>query len=212
MALLDDIPKSPSLPPLATSIGATTGKAAPVVVDAGALVSPIGVQPQDAEEALSDAVFKPNSPEEFVRLLTPSALAAMETFAVPASFTIAQGALESGWGKSRLAIDGRNLFGVKADASWTGDIITMYTREFINGTYVMVEAKWRKYPNLQTCLDDHAKFFHNNSRYKDCFQFKDGKRFAKAVADAKYATDPDYANKLIDIIQSRRLDLLDNAS
>ena len=216
MELLKDIPPAPSLPVLAAVDGAAGGPAdgegAPASVDGGAPAGALAAQAQDDEETLSETVFKPASPEEFISLLTLSAVATMRSSGVPASFTIAQGALESGWGKSRLATDGRNLFGVKADPSWTGNTITMYTREFVGGAPVMVEAVWRKYENLQACLDDHAKFFHDNPRYNKCFQFKDGEGFAEAVAEAKYATDPNYASKLIATIRARSLGRLDNAA
>ncbi len=219
MALLKDIPSAPLLPVLAPSDSMVGGAADGVAdregtiaaVNGMAMAGALGAQAQDAKNALTDVVFEPASPEEFIRLLTPSAIATMRNFGVPASFTIAQGALESGWGKSKLATNGRNLFGVKADVSWTGDKITMYTREFANGAPVMVEAVWRKYPGLQACLDDHAKFFRDNPRYSGCFQFKDGEGFTNAVAGAGYATDPNYAKKLIATIRARNLGQLDKA-
>jgi flagellum-specific peptidoglycan hydrolase FlgJ len=102
-----------------------------------------------------------------------------------------------------------NLFGVKADPSWQGDVLTLNTREYLHGQWVIVQAKWRKYPNWQSCMDDHAAFLHQNGRYADCFDCTLGDDFAKSVAKAGYATDPDYANKLIAIIDRHNLLSLD---
>ena len=59
-------------------------------------------------------------PQEFIALVGPAAQASAANTGVPASFTVAQAALESGWGTSSLAKDGKNLFGVKADPAWRG--------------------------------------------------------------------------------------------
>ena len=161
------------------------------------------------QEAAQEAA-PPATPEAFIAALQPAAIASMHDFKIPASFTLAQGALESGWGKSKLATLAKNLFGVKADASWHGDVLPMETREFINGEWIQLTASWRKYADWKQCLDDHARFFQSNPRYKDCFRESTGVGFAKAVAKAGYATDPDYANKLIAVINKRGLSALDN--
>lgn len=147
--------------------------------------------------------------QDFIDLIGPAAQASAKTTGVPASFTVAEAALESGWGSSQLAQQGMNLFGVKADPSWTGDVLTLNTREFLNGTWVMVPANWRKYDDWQSCMDDHAAFLHQNPRYASCFNCTDGAGFATAVAQAGYATDPDYASKLISIINQHGLAGLD---
>jgi len=64
---------------------------------------------------------------------------------LPASFKVAEAAMESGWGRSQLASQGKKLFGVKADPSCHGDVMTINTREFLHGTWVMVPARWQKY-------------------------------------------------------------------
>ena len=149
------------------------------------------------------------TPLEFIALIGPAAQVCAKKSGVPASVTVAQAALESGWGESGLARKGRNLFGVKADASWKGDILTMQTKEFLNGSWVVVTARWRKYSNWQRALDDHAAFLKNNKRYAECFQCQSGVDFAQAVAKAGYATDPRYAYKLISIIEKHNLAQLD---
>ncbi|WP_457337481.1 glucosaminidase domain-containing protein [Rhizobacter sp. P5_C2] len=228
LGLLSSIPDSAVAPPqLAPAVDTTDNAPAPTPIHdpvpepvAKPVLAPAPVQ-QDTTvtdyavvdpDSLSGMKFEPTSPEEFIRLLTAAALDCMQHSQVPASFTIAQAALESSWGKSKLSTEARNLFGVKADKSWKGETVTMYTREFVNDQPVMEEARWRKYPDLQSCIDDHARFFHDNKRYKDCFLNTDGAGFAAAVHLAGYATDANYANKLISIIKKRNLDHLDQVA
>ncbi len=150
--------------------------------------------------------------QAFIDLIGPAAQASAKDSGVPASFTVAEAALESGWGASQLAQEGKNLFGVKADPSWQGDVLTLNTREFLHGTWVMVPARWRKYADWQDCMDDHAAFLHQNRRYVPCFECTTGEAFATAVAQAGYATDPGYAAKVISIIRQHRLADLDGVA
>lgn len=145
------------------------------------------------------------TPDDFIAAIAPAAVASMRASGVPASFVIAEGALESGWGSSQLAQQAFNLFGVKSDASWHGDVLTMNTREFLNGQWVMVPAHWRKYPDWHGCMDDHAAFLHQNPRYAAAFKTISGSDFARSVSAAGYATDPSYASKLIEIMTEHNL-------
>ena len=148
-------------------------------------------------------------PDDFIAAIAPAAKASAEKTKIPASFTIAEAALESGWGSSQLAKQGKNLFGVKATQGWTGETLTMRTREFIHGEWVVVPALWRKYDDWLGCIEDHAAFLINNPRYKACFDCTDGKGFTRAVAAAGYASDPDYAKKVCSVIDSHNLAVLD---
>jgi flagellar protein FlgJ len=150
------------------------------------------------------------TPKDFIAAIGPAAQASMHTTKVPASFTIAQAALESAWAKSQLATTGFNLFGVKADKSWKGATLTLPTIEFINSKRVTVQAVWRKYSSWLECLNDHAAFLLNNKRYLPAFtHMGDGEAFAGAVAAAGYATDPDYAKKLVSVIRAHNLTTFD---
>ena len=148
-------------------------------------------------------------PDDFIAAIAPAAKASAEKTRIPASFTIAEAALESGWGASQLACQGFNLFGVKADRAWRGETLTMRTREFVRGQWVVIPALWRKYPDWLGCLEDHAAFLIRNRRYKACFDCTDGKGFARAVAAAGYATDPDYAKKICALIDTHQLAAFD---
>ncbi|RKP50499.1 glycoside hydrolase family 73 protein [Trinickia fusca] len=149
------------------------------------------------------------SPQDFIASLAPAARASAENTRIPASFVVAEGALESGWGTSRLAVEGFNLFGVKADASWHGPVLAMPTREYLGGQWVMVPANWRKYGDWLGSITDHASFLLENPRYQPAFACTSGAAFAEAIAKAGYATDPQYAAKIASIIGTHGLDALD---
>lgn len=144
-------------------------------------------------------------PSLFIASIRGAAQESAAKTGIPASFTIAQAALESGWGRSKLATDALNLFGVKAYPTWAGDTIEMPTKEYVGGEWVTVTARWCKFGSWLECIDNHAAFLMNNRRYKPAFAFKDGEGFARAVAAAGYATDPDYADKLVSTIRAHDL-------
>jgi flagellum-specific peptidoglycan hydrolase FlgJ len=150
------------------------------------------------------------NPATFLDAIVPAARDTHRVSGIPASFTLAQAALESGWGASKLSKLGCNLFGVKADKAWTGPVLMMQTREFLNGKSVMVMARWRSYPTWHDCLVDRVEFFKRNKRYAACFKETTGEGWCKAVAKAGYATDPHYADKLIAMIKGRNLTRFDN--
>lgn len=147
--------------------------------------------------------------DKFIALIAPGAMLCHKNHGIPASFTIAQAALESGWGASKLAIRGNNLFGVKADRSWRGPHIDMDTGEYLGGKWVKIPARWRAYATWAECVLDRAGFFRDNPRYSKCWGEKTGKGWARAVAAAGYATDPDYAAKLVATITARKLEVYD---
>ena len=150
--------------------------------------------------------------QAFITLIGPAAQASARTTGVPASFTVAQAALESGWGESLLARQAKNLFGVKTDPSWHGEVLTFNTREFLRGSWVTVPAHWRKYSDWQACIDDHAAFLRQNRSYASCLACTTGAAFAQGVAQAGYATDPEYAAKLVSVIEQYQLDRLDGGA
>ncbi len=149
--------------------------------------------------------------QEFLAELAPLAIASAKVTGIPAGFVLAQGALESGWGNSALTRLACNLFGVKADASWHGDTLAMETEEVVNHKPVMVPALWRKYANWADCVNDHAQFFLRNPRYATALTLCCGATadvsvaFTRAIAQEGYASDPNYANKVIAVIESDNL-------
>lgn len=145
------------------------------------------------------------TPTEFLAQIVPAAQASMRETKIPASVVIAQAILESSWGKSKLAIEAHNLFGVKADKAWLGPIATMPTTEYTNGVPGVVMAKWRSYPDWLACIEDHAAFLMRNPRYAPCWLAANGEGWAHALQAAGYATDPAYPDKLIEVIRGRSL-------
>lgn len=146
------------------------------------------------------------NPEDFIAAVSPAARASMLTSKIPASFTTAEAALESGWGAHA---PGFNLFGVKADPAWTGPVTVQRTREFLSGGWTFVEAKFRAYPDWLGSIEDHARFLLTNPRYRPAFAYVSGSTFAQAIAAAGYATDPNYATKIVSIIKTHNLSALD---
>lgn len=150
------------------------------------------------------------TPVDFIRAIGPAAQESAHLAGIPASFTIAQAALESAWGESQLARQAFNLFGVKADRAWKGNVLYMPTKEFLQGRWVTVTAAWRKYPDWLAAINDHARFFAVNPRYRLAMTGKrTGEDFARQIAAAGYATDPRYADKLCRIIRRHRLEQYD---
>lgn len=150
--------------------------------------------------------------EDFIASLAPAAKEAMKLTGIPASFTIAQAALESAWGTSRSVIAGNNFFGVKADAGWHGATFELPTTEYVKGKPVKVMAKWRAYESIEECLVDHNNFFVQNTRYAKALAALpcSGELFAQLIWEAGYATDPQYPHKVHAVIASHNLAQFDS--
>lgn len=148
-------------------------------------------------------------PSDFILKLLPAAQACERASGIPTSFTLAQAALESAWGTSTLFNRGMNIFGVKADKSWHGPTQVILTKEFRAGKMVKEPALWRVYSSYEECLLNRVTFFRTNPRYDKCWDETTGEGWAKAVAKAGYATDPDYAKKLIAIMRGRNMSQYD---
>lgn len=148
------------------------------------------------------------NPQAFLDQIVPAAQACQRASGIPASFTMAQAALESSWG---ARAPGCNLFGIKADKSWTGAITMVNTHEVVRGVSVPIVDKFRCYRTWGECLADRAEFFRKNPRYAKCFNETTGHGWARAVAAAGYATDPDYASKLIAVMDGRNMTRFDTS-
>ncbi len=153
------------------------------------------------------------NPSDFIARYAPYAVQAQVRTGVPASITLAQAILESSWGESSLTTTANNFFGVKDQVNdeWRGDYVTYPTKEFLNGAYVTVNAKFRKYATPEEGFIDHANFLIKNKRYAPLFQLKvtDYVGWAKGLKAAGYATDPTYDSKLIYLVSKYRLDEFD---
>ena len=136
-----------------------------------------------------------NDSEKYLLKYSVIAVEQMDKFGIPASITLAQGLLESGAGKSKLATEANNHFGIKADSRWNGDTFS----SFDNGNW----HKFRVYKNAEKSYEDHSLFLAKNSRYDALFKLAptDYKGWAKGLKNAYYAEDREYDKKLINIIE-----------
>ena len=135
----------------------------------------------------------------YIEKFGPIAKAEMHKYKIPASITLAQGLLESGFGFGRLASEGNNHFGIKCHSDWKGKRI--YHDDDEKGEC------FRVYKDPKTSYRDHSLFLTTRSRYDFLFSIKtnDYKGWAKGLKKAGYATDPMYPDKLISLIE--RFDL-----
>jgi flagellum-specific peptidoglycan hydrolase FlgJ len=144
----------------------------------------------------------------FIDSVSADAVCSQQVTGVPASVTLAQAILESGWGKSSLAREGNNFFGIKGQGP--AGSINLPTQEYINGQSVTVNAPFRKYNHAEESFTDHGRFFLENRRYATAIQHTDNaQQFAREIAKAGYATDPNYANKLNALIKEYDLSRFD---
>lgn len=140
---------------------------------------------------------------DFINEIKQGAIDTYNEYGILPSLTMAQAILETGWGQSRI---GNNIFGIKG--SWNGKSKTVSTQEYVNGSYVTINAEFRDYDNVSQSIIDHAQLL-NNDRYSEVPKAKNYAEAARAVHNAGYATDPGYSDKLIDIIESYGLDQWD---
>ena len=135
------------------------------------------------------------TPEEYIQTYKDIAIREMKTHKIPASITLAQGLLESGAGNSALAREAKNHFGIKCHKGWEGD------------TYYMDDDEknecFRKYDDVEQSFRDHSEFLCGRNRYAALFDLDitDYEGWAKGLKAAGYATNPKYAQLLIDRIK-----------
>lgn len=142
-------------------------------------------------------------PRNFVERIRPHAEAAAAALGVPLRAVVAHAALESGWGEHA---PGDNFFGIKADSGWQGPSATRATLEFEDGALQPRREAFRDYDGPARAFDDYVGFLRSNPRYAGALAQGDGEAFLKGLADAGYATDPDYADKLSRVYRSPLLD------
>lgn len=161
--------------------------------------SPIipGVQKNDVSEAAT-----------FIESIAPAAQQMQKQYGVLASISIAQAILESEWGNSELSSVYNNLYGMKGDS--LENTVLLSTKEFYNGEWVTVQAGFKVYDSWASSVKDHASLIANGTtwnadQYAPVLQAKTYREAAQALQDCGYATDPDYANKLIAVIEQNTL-------
>jgi len=143
-----------------------------------------------------------NKPKDFVSALIEPAKSVQEKIGVPFQVIIAQAALETGWGqkiiRDKNGDSSNNLFNIKADSRWAGDNITKDTLEFEGGAMVKKSEPFRMYETLSDSVDDYVNFLTDNDRYQTALQNPSNvEHFVHSLQEAGYATDPQYATKIM---------------
>ena len=149
--------------------------------------------------------FPINSTAEYIEEFAEIAQYEMRAFGIPASITLAQGILESGSGKGNLTLKTNNHFGIKCHTGWTGEY-----------AFHDDDAKgecFRKYNHPMFSFRDHSIFLAGRSRYAFLFNYRrdDYKKWAHGLRKAGYATDKQYPQKLISLIERYNLNDYDEA-
>jgi flagellar protein FlgJ len=187
---------------------ATEGSAA----GAGSSAAPAHVQPaavsapqatagtaSQNEATVADETIR--TPEDFVRVLGPYAEEAAQKLGVSPRVLLAQAALETGWGRNVMpkanGSSSHNLFGIKADARWSGDRAVNETLEYEGGIAVKRRETFRAYDSYADSFADYADFLRSNPRYGAALEDgADPVTYLRGLQQAGYATDPHYADKI----------------
>ncbi len=170
-----------------------TNLAAPKVVESDA---------PTAEQATK--AFSFTSPETFIEQLYPMAEKAAAKLGVDPRALLSQAALETGWGQHMIkGTEGRNshnLFGIKANNGWQGQVATVQTLEYRDGIPQQQVANFRSYESYQQSFDDYVAFIQSNDRYHKALDSAHSTEdYLRELQAAGYATDPNYANKILQI-------------
>jgi flagellar protein FlgJ len=142
---------------------------------------------------------------EFVKSILPAARQAARQLGLEPLALVAQAALETGWGQRMFkAVDGResfNLFGIKAQPEWQGNVAVVDTLEYRQGIARQEKAKFRVYDSLQAGLQDYVDFIRQQPRYQDAVAVShDTANYFQQLQAAGYATDPNYAQKILQVM------------
>ncbi|OIQ89696.1 peptidoglycan hydrolase FlgJ [mine drainage metagenome] len=152
------------------------------------------VQAHTAQTSFADKA------QAFIESILPSVRSAAAALGVSPVAILAQAALETGWGSHA---PGNNLFGIKAGGNWQGASLSGLTQEFAGGVAQMGEAAFRAYQSAADSVQNYAQMMLGSPRYQSVRGHGgDIAGFASALQHSGYATDPDYARKLLAVAQS----------
>ena len=147
------------------------------------------------------------SPGDFVKLVLPAINSAAQALGVSPLGVLAQAALETGWGK-RMARnpDGSpslNLFGIKADDGWDGARVAADSVEYSGGVATPRRAAFRAYGSVAESVGDFAQLLQNSPRYREVVaNGANAQAYVEQIGKSGYATDPQYGNKLNNLLHS----------
>jgi flagellum-specific peptidoglycan hydrolase FlgJ len=148
-------------------------------------------------------------------MVVPAAQAAERKYGVPASVTLAQAILESsnstGWGRSQLATEANNFFGIKAtDVKNPEHYIELKTHEYLNNHLELIDAKFARYEDLGESFEAHARLLAVARRYEPCMcAAKDPELFCMRLQQCGYSTNPSYGVTLFKLIKEYDLTQFD---
>ena len=142
----------------------------------------------------------------FIDTYASLAVDEMSFSGIPASITLAQAILESGWGRGTVAEGANNYFCIKCNNGWDGE--TFDAKDDDPGL-----SCFRKYQTVHESFRDHSLFLKNGQRYRPLFDLEktDFRGWAKGLKKCGYATDAAYANKLIELVEEHGLWIFDFA-
>ncbi len=176
-------------PPLLSTraVNATTSSSAPEAVN--------GAAPSD-------------EPSAFIQRLLPAATRAAQQLGLEPMALIAQAALETGWGqrmfKTSSGADSHNLFGIKAHSNWQGDVAVVDTLEYRQGIAQKEKARFRAYDSPEQSMQDYVNLIQQNPRYQAALNAAaDAKSYFRQLQAAGYATDPNYAEKILSVLEGK---------
>lgn len=146
----------------------------------------------------------PNKREEFIKEVYTQTYQLAKDEGISHDFIMAQVIQETGWGEHMLE-GTNNIFNIKANSSWEGEKSTHKVWEIEHGKKVWVNADFRKYESYEESVNDWLEFLHENKRYEALFEEKNlsTEEFANRIQDAGYATDPNYAQNIVNITHGR---------
>jgi flagellar protein FlgJ len=147
---------------------------------------------------------------DFVQQVLPTIRQAAAAVGVNPLGMLAQAALETGWGQRMpRTADGNsslNLFGVKAGSDWSGARAMADTVEISGGVAKQTRTAFRAYGSIEESVGDFARLLTSSPRYREAVAAgSNAQAYVQSIAKAGYATDPQYANKLNDVLNSGTL-------
>lgn len=160
--------------------------------------------------AVTEVVYPSSAVKYYVETHATYAIQEMRRCKIPASITLAQAILESNCGRSQLAKLANNHFGIKSEKNWdNSDRHCVHSNEWLPAASKMVSVLscFRKYADIADCFKAHSDFIKNRAHYAALFTLdsSDYEQWSFGLKKAGYATDPDYAQKLIQIIEQYQL-------
>jgi flagellar protein FlgJ len=168
----------------------------------------LGEQSIKTFQSFKTAAFE--NAQSFIEQLYPAAQKAAEQLGIDPKALLAQAAIETGWGQHMIhntsGENSHNLFGIKADRRWQGDRAMVDTIEFEKGVAATKKAPFRVYDSFADSMQDYVVFVKQNPRYNEAVnQSQSTLNYFSELQKAGYATDPEYANKVINVFEGEQL-------